>query len=194
MWHTKGRFMNLWNICSFSSASLWMCPGTVSANSNTAGLLWDIHLPSLRMPKWLWRCNSLILSSEQCSSYCYGKSMWLSWRSASMGFCWGAMVHNPNLCRQYNQIKGGEKKSQNTSHNISLTQPQGQHHHRTTVCSQCRWASDKVQMRMIDDFAVCCFTLQFALFLIYLSSAHPHAMNDCEWQAVAAKKKEKKRW
>ena len=45
----------------------------------------EIHLPSLGMPKWLWRCNSLILGSEQCSSYCYGKSMWLSWRAASTG-------------------------------------------------------------------------------------------------------------
>lgn len=41
---------------------------------------------------------------------------------------------------------------------------------------------------MIDDIAVHCFTLQFALFLIYLSSAHPRALNDCEWQAIAAKK------
>lgn len=68
-----------------SAASPWMCPGTVSTNSNTAGLLGEIHLASLGMPKWLWRCNSLILGGEHCSSYCYGKSMWLSWRAASAG-------------------------------------------------------------------------------------------------------------
>lgn len=98
----------------FSSASPWMCPGTVSTNSNTAGLLREIHLPSLGMPKWLWRCNSLILSSEQCSSYCYGKSMWLSWRTASMGFCWGAMEHGSNLCRRHHQIKGKNPKTHHT--------------------------------------------------------------------------------
>lgn len=96
----------------------WMCHGTVSTNSNTAGLLREIHLPSLGMPKRLWRCNSLILGSEQCSSYCYGKSMWLSWRAARAGFCWGAVEHSSNLCKHH-QIK--EKKSPNTSHNVSLT-------------------------------------------------------------------------
>lgn len=69
-----------------SAASPWMCPGTVSTNSNTAGLLRELHLASLGMPKWLWRCNSLILGGEHCSSYCYGKSMWLSWRAASTDF------------------------------------------------------------------------------------------------------------
>lgn len=69
-----------------SAATPWMCPGTVSTNSNTAGLLREIHLASLGMPKWLWRRNSLILSGEPCSSYCYGKSMWLSWRAASTNF------------------------------------------------------------------------------------------------------------
>lgn len=116
IWQTKGRFMSLWDICIFSLASPWMCPGTVSTNSNTAGLLWEIHLPSLGMPKWLWRCNSLILGSEQCSSYCYGKSMWLSWRAASMGFCWGVMEHSVNLCSRHHQIK--EKKNPKTHHTM----------------------------------------------------------------------------
>lgn len=116
IWQTKGRFMSLRIICIFSSASPWMCPGTVSTNSNTAGLCRDIHLPSLGMPKWLWRCNSLILSSEQCSSYCYGKSMWLSWMAASMGFCWEAKEHSSNLCRRHHQIKG--KKNPKTHHTM----------------------------------------------------------------------------
>lgn len=114
IWQTKGRFMCMWSICVLSSASTRMCPGTVSTNSNTAGLLRDIHLPSLGLPKWLWRCNSLIPSSELCSSYCYGKSMWLSWSSASVGFCRGVMEHGPNLCRRYNQIKGTNPKTHHT--------------------------------------------------------------------------------
>lgn len=100
----------------FPSVLPRMCPGTVSTNSNTAGLCRDIHLPSLGMPKWLWRCNSLILSSEQCSSYCYGKSMWLSWMAASMGFCWEAKEHSSNLCRRHHQIK--EKKNPKTHHTV----------------------------------------------------------------------------
>lgn len=98
----------------FSTASPWMCPGTVSINSNTAGLLREIHLPSLGMPKWLWRCNSLILGSEQCSSYCYGKSMWLSWRDASTGLSWGTVENRSNLCRQHHHIKERKSKKQIT--------------------------------------------------------------------------------
>lgn len=117
---TKGRFMCLSDICIFSLALTWMCTGTVSTNSNTAGRLREIHLPSLGMPKWLWRCNSLILSSEQCSSYCYGKSMWLSWRAASTSFSWGTVEHSFNLCKQYFHVKE-KKKIKNTSHNVSCT-------------------------------------------------------------------------
>lgn len=94
----------------FPSASPWMCPGTVSTNSNTAGLLREIHLPSLGMPKWLWRCNSLILGSEQCSSYCYGKSMWLSWRDASAGFSCAATEHSSNFMHAASPDQGRKKK------------------------------------------------------------------------------------
>lgn len=107
-----------------SAASPWMCPGTVSTNSNTAGLLGEIHLASLGMPKWLWRCNSLILGGEHCSSYCYGKSMWLSWRAASAGISLflslsggggggGAVVvvHGFDLYKQRCHIKEEKKKS-----------------------------------------------------------------------------------
>lgn len=87
-----------------SAASPWMCPGTVSTNSNTAGLLGEIHLASLGMPKWLWRCNSLILGGEHCSSYCYGKSMWLSWRAASAGI---SLFLSLSLWRRRRRWSGG---------------------------------------------------------------------------------------
>lgn len=116
IWQTKGRFMSPWNVCVLSPALPWMCPGTVSTNSNTAGLLREIHLTSLGMPKWLWRCNSLILGGEQCSSYCYGKSMWLSWRAASAGFSRGAAEHGSNLYRRRRHVKdGGKKKPKNNT-------------------------------------------------------------------------------
>lgn len=120
IWQTKGRFMSRRNICVVPPsspsptppASPWMRPGTVSTNSNTAGPLREIHLPSLGMPKWLWRCNSLILGSEQCSSYCYGKSMWLSWRAASAGFSWGALEQSSNSGGQPLRNPGKKKKRQ----------------------------------------------------------------------------------
>ncbi len=128
----------------FSSASPWMCPGTVSTNSNTAGLLREIHLPSLGMPKWLWRCNSLILGSEQCSSYCYGKSMWLSWRTARAGFCWGAMEHSSNLCRQHHQIKEKNPKTHHTmlallNYRVSVITEQRCVHSAGGYLTKCEW-------------------------------------------------------
>lgn len=92
-------------------ALTWMCLGTVSTNSNTAGLLWEIHLPSLGMPKWLWRCNSLILGSEQCSLYCYGKSMWLSWRAAS-----AAEQSSNSGVRRRTEVKDWMKKKGKKGH------------------------------------------------------------------------------
>lgn len=70
----------------FLLTSLCLYSGTASTNSNTAALFREFHFPSLGMSKWLWRYNSLILCTEQCSSYCYGKSMWLSWSAAGPKF------------------------------------------------------------------------------------------------------------
>lgn len=113
---------DLWGCWIFVLSSLalaWMCPGTVSTNSNTAGLLGEIHLPSLGMPKRLWRCNSLILRREQCSSYCYGKSMWLSWRTASEdSFLRSHRAQAPNICRQHNQINEEKKKKKTVPEHI----------------------------------------------------------------------------
>lgn len=115
---------DLWGCWIFVLSSLalaWMCPGTVSTNSNTAGLLGEIHLPSLGMPKRLWRCNSLILRREQCSSYCYGKSMWLSWRTASEdSFLRSHRAQAPNICRQHNQINEEKKKNSPRTHQTVL--------------------------------------------------------------------------
>lgn len=144
----------------FPLASTWMHPGTVSTSSNTAGLLREIHLPSLRMPNWLWRCNSLILSSEQCSSYCYGKSMWLSWRFASLGFSRGTVEHSSNLCRQHHHIKEQNPKTHHTvlvilNHSVSNITQQLHLHAAGGYLT--------VWMRMIVDIAALCFILQFAL-------------------------------
>lgn len=166
--------MSLCDICIFSLASPWMCPGTVSTNSNTAGLLWEIHLPSLGMPKWLWRCNSLILGSEQCSSYCYGKSMWLSWRAASTGFCWGVMEQSFNLCRRHHQIKG---KNPKTHHTVLALLNRGVVVITAQQCVECRWVSDKVWIRIIDDTGAFCFILPFALCWFRRSIDHLHVLN-----------------
>lgn len=124
----------------FPPASAWMCPGTLGTNSSTAGLLRELHLPSLGMPKWLWRCNSLVLGTEQCSSYCYGKSMWLSWRVARPGFSWGtALIYAgcPSMSR------GKKKKKNHTDHTMLVVlNRQGQRQHKTTAWSQCRWVCD----------------------------------------------------
>lgn len=146
IWQTKGRFMSLRKSCTFSLASPWMCPGTVSTNSNTAGLFGEIHLASLGMPKWLWRCNSLILGSGRCSSYCYGKSMWLSWRAASMGFCWGATKRRSNLCRQRHRIKQKKKKPKThhtmlalLNHGVSIITEQRCVHSAGGYVTKCKW-------------------------------------------------------